>query len=596
MKKMVTNREGASVSPGTRGRFFRQCSTLLACCPLLLGAFQAHSAIVTLDATKLTLGYLNVFNLPASGSYPANGLGAFQSGAAVPLFNLTSSFGGGSGNSVFLGPNESDNTGYYNASSVTASGFVGNKIMDANLYNETTGLYVDQDLTFTGTVVNTNLLTKFDENGNGWTAVAFIKDFVGNYSSFNQVTVPLTNGTFSITLHTSADAGHHIQWGFEVFGPPIWWTDATPDYVIQIDPVVFAVPVITQPPAPTKAVLGGSATFSVGAAGTITGYQWKTNGVALSDAGGKFSGSTTAQLTVNNCQFSDAVQFSVTVSGTSTSVSATNSLTVIDANKITVNPADGWIGYMNVSGQPDPGADPGGFGSGWGFADLCAKFSGSQLTLSPNIINDPNAYWYIGGGAPGNPGCKQMDASAYVELTGLFQGATMTFSGTVLSTNLLSPSSTNQNGHGWTCTAFIKDFAPDYSSSVITRVDLATNGLAGFSINYTTLNDVPGRHVQWGFETIGPNVWPTDPILPGLGNIVIAPSPYFAVTPSLSGTTLNLSFPTVSGYSYTVQYKNSLADSVWQTLTTVPGTGSTATATDTTGGAGANRFYRVAAH
>jgi hypothetical protein len=286
----------------------------------------------------------------------------------------------------------------------------------------------------------------------------------------------------------------------------------------------------------------------------------------------------------------------VTVIGTSTSVSATNGLSVFDPNKITISTADTWLGYMNVSGQPDPGADPGGFGSAWGVADLVATFAGSQLALSPNVINDPNAYWYIGGGAPGNPGCKQMDANLYVEYTGIFQGATMTFSATVLGTNLLSLDSTNQNGHGWTCTAFIKDFAPDYSSSVITRVDLATNELQAFSINYTTLNDVPGRHVQWGFETLGPNVWATDPILPGLGNIVIAPSPYFAVTPSLSGTTLTLSFPTLIGYSYTVQYKTDLTDSAWQTLTTVAGTGSTASPTDTTGGAGGHRFYRVAAH
>jgi len=596
MKMKVTNRESAFITRSARNEFYRKCAALVFCCPLLLGAFHGHSAVVTVDATKLTLGYLNVFNLPASGSYPADGLGGYVTGAGSALVNLTSSFGGGDGNSVFLGPNETDNASYYNPSTITASGFVGNKIMDANLYNETTGSYVDQDLTFTATVVDTNLLTKVDENGNRWTAVAFIKDFVGNYSSFTQVTAPLTNGTFSITMHTSADPGHHIQWGFEVFGPAIWWTDVTPDYVVQINPVVFTAPVITQPPAPTKTILGGTATFTVGAAGTITGYQWKTNGVALSDAGGKFSGSTTPQLTVNNCQFSDAVQYSVTVSGTSSSVSATNSLSVFDPNKITINPNDAWSGYMNVSGQPDPGADPGGFGSAWGVADLCAKFSGSQLTLSPNVIGDPNPYWYIGGGAPGNPGCKQMDASMYVEYTGLFQGATMSFSGYVLSTNLLNPNSTNQNGHGWTCTAFIKDFAPDYSSSVITRVDLATNGTSGFSINYTTLNDLPGRHVQWGFETIGPNVWATDPILPGLGNIVIAPSPYFAVTPSLSGTTLSLSFPTLSGYSYTVQYKNNLTDSDWQTLTTVSGTGSTATATDTTGGAGAHRFYRVSAH
>jgi len=591
----VMSRESAFFKRSSYQRIYRQCAALAACCPLLLAAFQGHSAVVTVDSTKLTLGYLNVFALPTSGSYPANPMGNWQSGAGSALVNLTSSFGGGDGNTVFFGPNETDNSTYYNPSTVTASQLVGNRIMDANLYNETTGVYVDQDLTFTATVVDTNLLTKVDENGNRWTAVAFIKDFDSGYGSFTSVTVPITNGTFSITKRTSADPAHHIQWGIEVFGPPIWWTDVTPDYVIQINPVVFTAPVINQPPSPTRAVLGGSATFTVSAAGTITGYQWKSNGVAVSD-GVKYTGATTPQLTINNCQFSDAVQYSVTVSGTSTSVSATNALTVIDPNKITIDPTYAWQGYMNVSGQPDPDANQGGFGSGWGFADLCAKFSGAQLTLSPNVINDPATYWYIGGGAPGNPGCKQMDANAYVEMTGLFQGATMTFSATVLSTNLLNPSSTNQNGHGYTCTAFIKDFAPDYSSSVITRIDLATNGLTGFSLSYTTLNDVPGRHVQWGFETLGPNIWPTDPILPGLGNIVIAASPYFSVTPSLSGTTLSLSFPTVSGYAYTVQYKNNLTDTAWQTLSTVPGTGSTATATDTTGGAGAHRFYRVAAH
>ena len=170
----------------------------------------------------------------------------------------------------------------------------------------------------------------------------------------------------------------------------------------------------------------------------------------------------------------------------------------------------------------------------------------------------------------------------------------MTFSGTILNTNLLDPTHTNSEGNGWTCTAFIKDFAPDYSSSVITRADLATNS-GSFSVSYTTLNDVPGRHVQWGFETIGPDVWATDPILPTLGKIVVAPYPNIVISTSRSGSTLSLSFKSVTGYSYTVQYKNNLTDATWTNLNTSSGTGSTITVTDSTAG-NAHRFYRVAAN
>ena len=44
--------------------------------------------------------------------------------------------------------------------------------------------------------------------------------------------------------------------------------------------------------------------------------------------------------------------YSVTVTGPGGSASATNSLTVIDPNKITINPADAWLGYMNVFDLP----------------------------------------------------------------------------------------------------------------------------------------------------------------------------------------------------------------------------------------------------
>ena len=51
MKKMVTNCESASVNPSTR-RFFRKCSALVSCCPLLLGVLQGHSAVVTVETVQ----------------------------------------------------------------------------------------------------------------------------------------------------------------------------------------------------------------------------------------------------------------------------------------------------------------------------------------------------------------------------------------------------------------------------------------------------------------------------------------------------------------------------------------------------------------
>jgi hypothetical protein len=177
----------------------------------------------------------------------------------------------------------------------------------------------------------------------------------------------------------------------------------------------------------------------------------------------------------------------------------------------TVDPGASWLGFMNVFELPSNG---GGyvFGSGWGLADLRATFSGPTLTLAPNTINDPNPFWYIGGGGPGAPGNKIMDANFYQEFNGTLAGQSVTFTGNVLANTLTSAHSS---------VAFIKDFAPDYSSFVTTSVPL-TPGV--FSISYSTIND-PARHVQLGFETIGVNVWATDVGPFGQVDIVAVPEP-----------------------------------------------------------------------
>jgi len=180
---------------------------------------------------------------------------------------------------------------------------------------------------------------------------------------------------------------------------------------------------------------------------------------------------------------------------------------------VTVDPAAISLGFMNVF-------DLGGtflWGSGWGIADLTAVYSGSILTLGPNTIGDPNEYWYqcVGGtmppncGGPGAPGNKIMEANLYAQVDGPLAGQTVTFTGEVLSTTLTS---------AHTVKAFIKDFAPDFSSFVESSVVLSAAG--PFSVSLATIND-PGRHVQWGFQTTGVNVWVTD--LAPFGTMVIGP-------------------------------------------------------------------------
>jgi hypothetical protein len=182
------------------------------------------------------------------------------------------------------------------------------------------------------------------------------------------------------------------------------------------------------------------------------------------------------------------------------------------AATVTVDPGATWNGFMNVFELPSNG---GGFvfGSGWGTADLVATFSGPVLELAPNSVNDPDPFWYQGGGGPGAPGNKIMEANMYVEQTGPLAGTTVTFQGEVLADTFTSAHNV---------VAFIKDFAPDYSSNVTTTIPLTSPG--AFSVSLATIND-PARHVQYGFATTGVNVWITDVAPFGSMQITAIPEP-----------------------------------------------------------------------
>jgi len=179
---------------------------------------------------------------------------------------------------------------------------------------------------------------------------------------------------------------------------------------------------------------------------------------------------------------------------------------------VTVDPGATWIGYMNVFDLPaDGGAFQ--FASSWGTADLTATFSGPVLSLGACPIPTSDSFWYVGGvGGPGVPGNKSMDANMYVEVGDTLSGQTVTFEGIVLSNSLVDP---------YTSVAFIKDFAPDFSSFNVATAPL-TPGT--FSVSLAA-DPGAGRHVQYGFETVGPNVWPGDEAGKGYAQVTAIPEP-----------------------------------------------------------------------
>ncbi len=67
-----------------------------------------------------------------------------------------------------------------------------------------------------------------------------------------------------------------------------------------------------------------------------------------------------------------------------------------------------------------------------------------------------------------------------------------------------------------------------------------------------------------------------------------------ALKATINGGTIQISFATQMGFSYTISTKNSLSDATWTPMTTIPGDGTTHTVNDTTGLT--SRFYQLSVH
>jgi hypothetical protein len=149
--------------------------------------------------------------------------------------------------------------------------------------------------------------------------------------------------------------------------------------------------------------------------------------------------------------------------------------------------------------------------------------------------------------------------------------------------------STGPSGDGWNGIAFIKDLAPDYSSTITVSAPLV-NG--AFSITNATQPSV-GRHVQYGFALFGPVVWTTDGDLYGnvnIQNIGLTANP--TLTATRNGANIDLSFYAQSGFNYTVQYRTNLTSGSWTQLAP-PSAGACATKVVSDSLVNPNRYYRL---
>ncbi|NOT63798.1 MAG: hypothetical protein HOP19_26585, partial [Acidobacteria bacterium] len=98
---------------------------------------------------------------------------------------------------------------------------------------------------------------------------------------------------------------------------------------------VCAPPALTAQPQAATANAGSTATFSVTATGTGLSYQWRQNGVNLTN-GGRVSGASSATLAISATQAADAGTYSVVVNGTCGSLTSANAaLTINTAPTIT---------------------------------------------------------------------------------------------------------------------------------------------------------------------------------------------------------------------------------------------------------------------
>ncbi len=334
-------------------------------------------------------------------------------------------------------------------------------------------------------------------------------------------------------------------------------------------------PTISTQPTNKTVVAGNPASFSIAAAGTVTGIQWRKNGATLPN-GGNISGATSGTLTVNNAQAGDAADYDAVVSNGAGPV---NTLTV----SLKVAPA--------ITAQPLASTNlPGG-------AATFTISAGGQSPLS---------YQWRRNGTNLNDGLRVFgSAAAALFLTGLNPDDEGGYSVVV------------SNVAGMATSVSVPLVVLDPPVILTPPADRLVN-LGATALFTVTATGTPPLAFQWKFNDTDiagatstsysiTNVQPehTGAYSVQVSNAVdlvvsieavlslVTPPPQL-FPPEISGDTITLTWSALGGRTYRVQYKDELADPDWTNLSPdVTADGPTASKTDPF--VPTQRFYRIIA-
>jgi len=262
--------------------------------------------------------------------------------------------------------------------------------------------------------------------------------------------------------------------------------------------------------------------------------------------------------------------------------SITNNFTVLGVIQVTSNSGwDNWIewGNGNVGGGDmdvymDSAARSGGANGSMEFA----YNGGTGAYTAASVTGQPAFLFADGVNQTTSPSLFSIWKNGTAETSR--NPTSVTTHSTSLTQFRIGPSGSSQLPHGNIAELII----------VNTGTNTLSNGnrqqIEGYLANKWwgagTNNPLPSSHP---YKNSVPLVVPPTPLMPAQGV-------------SVAGGVVSLTFPTVAGYQYRVDYKNALTDATWQVV--APGwvtstNGANLTVTDGTAPAQGSRFYRVEA-
>ena len=216
-------------------------------------------------------------------------------------------------------------------------------------------------------------------------------------------TISGTTNTVTITFAGNATSGNLTVYGVNSCGNGI----VSSNYAI----VVNSLPVITSEPVAATVCTNGTTTFSVSATGTTT-YQWRKNGINLTNAA-PYSGVNTATLTITNpAKTENSATFDVVLNGATCPVTSESaSLTVYEKVVISSQPIASQIFCEGNTATITVAATGDGLTYQWYKGATALADGGSisgvnsaTLTITPLVLADGATYHcVVSGTSPCNP-------------------------------------------------------------------------------------------------------------------------------------------------------------------------------------------------